>query len=201
MVEISIGLICACLPSVNILYEHCTAARTLPNTPRTSTPRSSSHRKRITWSGLGAKDDRYQPSGDSERSGGSDARTSTPNKEPLVNFDLELAMISGDNSIRDTQDPEGIFSNSPNDYPSCSILDRADSSDGRREGWLSPERPGIRPSYQTGRLNARGDGCERDRDDVSSRLAEVSGNRPWSRIWDGKTNDTHAEHKQDTGST
>jgi hypothetical protein len=57
-------------------------------------------------------------------------------------------------------------------------LERANSQEGRREGWLSAN---------TAELEGREEGSSNGRD-ISFELASVSGNRPWSQIWDGRSN-------------
>jgi hypothetical protein len=49
--ELTIGLICSCLPSVNILIEHYKTPKYSPSTPRSRD--SPGGRGRLIWGGLG----------------------------------------------------------------------------------------------------------------------------------------------------
>ena len=201
VVELTIGVMCACLPATNLLFEHHFGGRLSAASP--SSPRSGKHQRhgRLAWRGLGTTISRYVKSSSTETApiGVRDEETLSMAEAPGLkavppNFDMELAMLSrrGDSDESRGNDEDGVIMVSgstptslleriePQSQPEQEwfALDRATSRDGRREGWLSPQGASASWAHEETRAS----------ESITLELARVSGNRPWTRIWDGRVN-------------
>ncbi|KAM5344694.1 hypothetical protein ACJ41O_010556 [Fusarium nematophilum] len=126
--EIAIGFVCACLPSLNLLIEHHIRKRRRqrhnPNWPRERAPGNSTIKRHLRWV--------------SSTTDPSDPPASRPRRNPAprrsIDLDVELAMLTGQPvRLRSERLASG-------DSLSCRPLDhRLNSGDGRREGWLSQD--------------------------------------------------------------
>ena len=201
VVELTIGVMCACLPATNLLLEHRFGRR--PSAASPSSPRSGKyqHHGHLVWRGLGTTISRYIKSSSTETApiGVNDEETLSMAEAPglkavLPNFDTELAMLSGrgDSDESRGNDEDGVITVS-RCTPTCLLeriepqsqpeqewfaLERATSRDGRREGWLSPQGASGSSGHEESRVS----------ETITLELARVSGNRPWTRIWDGRVN-------------
>lgn len=127
-----------------------------------------------------------------------------------VDFDLELAMLSPGGRFPST----APIANHHND--SWFVVERANSEDGRREGWLEDsssanrnsslgnngegsaagaERDDSSGSSRRGHLrisqpsaSSRGGSRDRQQGEIEMELARITGNKPWERIFDGRHN-------------
>lgn len=132
----------------------------------------------------------------------------------LTGFELELAMLSGQDIV-DARELEtferpnaeveggsdrGVVGQSGGGSNPWFTGEQATACDGRREGWLdacshSDEQdqrrhqrlPSITLQVPDGHEDSGSSGSKRSRA-ISSRLSEVSGNKPWEYIWDGRNN-------------
>ncbi|CRJ81656.1 hypothetical protein BN1708_001944 [Verticillium longisporum] len=173
-VELTVGLICACLPSVNLLFERHQSARkrsTARNVPRTG-----------RWSPAVDKTSHWWDTVTGRRTADATALTTTsqtpatalsqtamtevapsqqqtcpPSHHRQMTFDVELAMFTGQPVDGASAEPEVKGSDV-----------RINSFEGRREGWLAP----------------RADGTVESRD-----FNQIMGTRLWSTIWDGCKDD------------
>ncbi|KAH6975047.1 hypothetical protein BKA56DRAFT_688586 [Ilyonectria sp. MPI-CAGE-AT-0026] len=132
IVELTIGLICACLPALNMLFQHRPKPRPDPNSPRTRNRKSwPGWRGKLASSSTGTNMTRHSKSQGAEpfRHGESEAASEVP-----VNFDIELAMLSKGvhNANTDTATPAEECPEQEHGF----VGERATSLDGRREGWL-----------------------------------------------------------------
>ncbi|KAK1991999.1 integral membrane protein [Colletotrichum falcatum] len=135
--ELVIGLVCACLPSINILYERLRNHEPKPEGNRPRTAREVKRRKQNSqstsylWSLMTGKQTRHAP-------------TEIPMPEPAVSpplrtdFDTELAIISGQptGEAPPTLPKEEWETETVQNTEDYVFNPRANSSDGRREGWL-----------------------------------------------------------------
>lgn len=198
LLELTIGLICSCLPALNILIEYSRRPPSDAHSPRSRSKWGGRSSRRLTggltwhWLESYSTPDENRPTR-KDITPPPKARQNTRNTQTSArtDFDVQLAMLSGrdiseagysDGSIRGSNDEEmaDAWFNS----------DRATACHGRREGWLHAA------SRDSSRLSIphRGDG-ESERTDeskqskaISDQLAEMSGNRPWGYIWDGRRN-------------
>lgn len=218
IIEVTIGIMCACLPAANILFEHHFGNHA--SAPSGNSPRSGKYKvnDRLAWRGLGTLMPQHLKS-----SSTGTTSTKATDKEALTtseavkdmeipsSFDVELALLSRQSNSRDLSSSNNSGGmtmakaratpmSQPELQPESEhwfVLERATSGDGRREGWLSSTtRPSQAPQHcsTTTRNPEACEGTEeesagsRTSEMVSRELARVSGNRPWTRIWDGKTN-------------
>ncbi|KAM0270413.1 hypothetical protein ACHAQH_009471 [Verticillium albo-atrum] len=167
-VELTVGLICACLPSVNLLFErHQSARKRSParNVPRTGRWGSSKETTSHWWDTVAGKRTvdatamtaaSQAPATTLPQPAMAEVAPERPAPHRQMTFDVELAMFTGQ----------------PVDEASESELKGFDTSinsfDGRREGWLAP----------------RADGDVEQRD-----FNQIMGTRLWSTIWDGCRDD------------
>jgi hypothetical protein len=182
MVELTIGFSCACLPALNILFQRRSNQRSDGNSPRTS--HNNSPWRSWKW-GFMSSMGKPTSSTTIHHSTPSRLPSVTETKAGPVNFDVELAMISGpDGGDATVQNPRENEEDRNGDH--WFVHERANSLDGRRQGWLDPEI-----HQQAQKPASSGDVSEDSRTSVtnpSTELARVSGNRPWSRIFDGTDN-------------
>ncbi|CAH0021345.1 unnamed protein product [Clonostachys rhizophaga] len=182
MVELTIGFSCACLPALNILFQRRSNRRSDGNSPRTS--KNNSPWRSWKWDFMSSTG-KPTSSATIHHSAPSRLPSVTETKAGPVNFDVELAMIS---------DPDGVNAtvSSPREHEEDRngdhwfVHERANSLDGRRQGWLDPKM-----HQQTQNPASYENVSEDSRTSVtnpSTELARVSGNRPWSRIFDGTDN-------------
>lgn len=168
--EITIGFVCACLPSLNLLIERHRSKRrrrrSMQQTPPTSLQRAKSFLCR----------DRSSRTTPAMARSDWNASTVNDNTHPaIINFDMELAMLTGEPMGRRPQRPD----NQPTILPCRSV----DSLQGRRDGWLSEMRPGGE-SYQDAEFIMRM--VERSR-----MISEQGPKESWCPVWDGPR-----DHKQ-----
>lgn len=133
IVELTIGLICACLPALNMLFQHRPKPRPDPNSPRTRNRKSwPGWRGKLASSSTGTNVTRHSKSQGAEpfRDGESEAASKVP-----VNFDIELAMLS--KGVHDANTDTAAPEEGCPEQEHWFVGERATSLDGRREGWLS----------------------------------------------------------------
>ncbi|KAH9230904.1 hypothetical protein K456DRAFT_1773569 [Colletotrichum gloeosporioides 23] len=138
--ELVIGIVCACLPSTNILYERIRRGQlaTTGNLPdNTSDYQKRSDNSSYWWSMMTGKQTRPA------RTEVATVAEAVRSPKHAATFDTELAILTGQSmGVRPpTGEPE-------QKSPSLSVLvhndeiwtydPRANSIDGRREGWLAP---------------------------------------------------------------
>lgn len=219
IIEVTIGVICACLPAANILFEHHFGNHSSAHAG--NSPRSGKHERnsRLVWRGLGTP----MPQRSKSSSTGT-APTRATDEETLAtsdaikhmeipsSFDVELAMLARrsnghhpwssnyNGEMTTTKSKATPMSQTPelqSDSEHWFVLERATSRDGRREGWLSsatrPSQAHQGTSTTSRNIGTRGEEVEESEESrtsemISMELAKVSGNRPWTRIWDGRTN-------------
>ncbi|KZL70404.1 integral membrane protein [Colletotrichum tofieldiae] len=164
-IELTIGLVCACLPSVNVLFKRHQSSRERArdfNVPRTgrfgSTPREDFYN---WWDTVTRKTRTVDttnvtaPQPDTLSQASLVAAGRQSRLVPLTTFNHDLALLSG-RSVHETSETE------------LKKFDlRVNSSDGRKDGWLSPQTEG----------------------DVERAQRNVAGTRIWSTIWDGRSTD------------
>ncbi|TEA09178.1 hypothetical protein C8034_v012405 [Colletotrichum sidae] len=137
--ELVIGVVCACLPSANILYERI----------RRSEPPHAGHAKAKGGGGYGSHSDGSSywwsmmtgktRAGRSEMATVAEAAAAVhgPHPHSGANFDTELAVLTGKpmGNRPPTTDTGRTSLNAEDDWD---YNLRANSIDGRREGWLAP---------------------------------------------------------------
>ncbi|KAF4999851.1 hypothetical protein FDECE_11382 [Fusarium decemcellulare] len=165
--EISIGFVCACLPSLNLLIEHQIRKRRReqhnPRWPRQIKAEMSTVKRHFRW--ISSSTDPSAPHAPSRPS------TAHPTGDRMIDLDVELAMLTGQ-PVRIRQDRWGSA-----DSIACRPLDhRLNSGDGRREGWLSQ--------------HDSSDECQNTEFIMkmveSSKIrAEEGDQRSWCPVWDG----------------
>ncbi|KAK2015793.1 integral membrane protein [Colletotrichum eremochloae] len=132
--ELVIGLVCACLPSINILHERLgkREPKFSGNRPRTAHEikqrNQNSHSSSYLWSLMTGKQTTSAPTESPTAE-----RTSSP--QFRTNFDTELAILSGQSIAENPQkDEQGTVTAQHAENWGCKP--RINSIDGRREGWL-----------------------------------------------------------------
>ncbi|KZL77962.1 integral membrane protein [Colletotrichum tofieldiae] len=164
--ELVIGVVCACLPSMNILYERMRRGGTKPtgNLPRTAHDiKRDSMGSSYLWSMMTRK--HSKPA----RTEFTVAKHAT-SPDYRSNFDTELAILTGQpmgtNLPKEELDTE--IRQNPDDWV---YNPRANSMDGRREGWLAP---GAESSIQ---------GFERERM-PNWQHHEIEARKSWEAVWE-----------------
>jgi hypothetical protein len=110
--------------------------------------------------------------------------SSTPENPALAGERLSIVEVDTVQTVGSTakgrlpKEIMGPASGSLHNQREWFTIERANSHEGRREGWLSA-KTAEQQGCEQGSSNGR---------DISLELASVSGNRPWSQIWDGKSN-------------
>ncbi|KAF4435352.1 integral membrane [Fusarium acutatum] len=157
--EITIGFVCACLPSLNLLIEHHVRKRRRarnPNWPRDRT-RTSLFKKRFRWISSSTE---HMPS-----------RPNRPSDE-MIDLDVEMAMLTGQPVRLRTERTASAGSHDirPLDH-------RLNSGDGRREGWLSKDRD-EQDEVQDSKFIMR-------MVEESRARADEGAKESWCPVWDG----------------
>ncbi|OHW94173.1 integral membrane protein [Colletotrichum incanum] len=164
--ELVIGVVCACLPSTNILYERIRRGETKPkgNLPRTAHDiKQKSLGSSYLWSMMTGKQSKP-------------ARTEFTMAEPATspnyraNFDTELAILTGQ-PMGTTLPKEELDIEMRQNSDDWVYNPRANSMDGRREGWLAP---GAESSVQ---------GFERERV-PNWQHHEIEARKSWEAVWE-----------------
>ncbi|KAI0594935.1 integral membrane protein [Biscogniauxia sp. FL1348] len=176
-IEITIGLICACLPSINILIEKHWGGRLLssrdPNSPRTvsDTKRKRYNSRFSSWWGSRVTQPTTQSS-----SPVLSATEGSPRDS--VDFDVERQMLSG----KPIHMGQLEHSNSSVHGRNLSLIN---SAEGRREGWLTQEEED--PAGNMANSSLGGHGEIRKTVEISLQLSCATGNefRLPDKIWDG----------------
>lgn len=156
--EITIGFVCACLPSLNLLIEHHVRKRRRarnPNWPRDRT-RTSLFKKRFRWISSSTE---HMPSRPNRPSDG------------MIDLDVEMAMLTGQPVRLRTGRTASAGSHDirPLDH-------RLNSGDGRREGWLSQNRD--EQEVQDSKFIMR-------MVEESRARADEGAKESWCPVWDG----------------
>ncbi|CAH0051389.1 unnamed protein product [Clonostachys solani] len=207
MLELTIGLVCSCLPAANILIDRIRRPPRPANSPRTGRFNRRENGKRIpfTWNWLEVTlPDEQSQSGRSERqlSATEDGGLSTHNATTVESQPERTRTYSNAEETQERiefNDSENILHQGDGDnMPSngrCSPCGDNSACNGHREGWLCScahrDRDRDRglanqqedPSIS---LNRNSEG-EKSRV-VSSKLADISGQRQWDYIFDGRSN-------------
>ncbi|KAF5695951.1 hypothetical protein FGLOB1_13902 [Fusarium globosum] len=157
--EITIGFVCACLPSLNLLIEHHVRKRRRarnPNWPRDRT-RTSLFKKRFRWISSSTE---HMPSRPNRPSDG------------MIDLDVEMAMLTGQPVRLRTGRTASAGSHDirPLDH-------RLNSGDGRREGWLSQNRD-EQEEVQDSKFIMR-------MVEESRARADEGAKESWCPVWDG----------------
>lgn len=168
ILELSIGLVCSCLPSANLLIEQ----RRRP-AQRVNPPYTPPQRRRLK------KNKGTAPDMPELR----EAKVPTPwlttfpeqGRTVTLDFDCELAFFTGSvsNNTEKAKTPDELF-----------VTRHATSLDGQREGWLEIEA--LPPVVAAGQSKTTYRDMTIDRE-----VAQMSENRPWDCIWDGSPNSRH----------
>lgn len=164
ILELSIGLICSCLPSVNILWERARLPAWVGVAPYTHRRTGKKKNGSVTMAKRRAK----------KKAMAAPWLTATPppgEASTSLYFERELALFSG-------QDPDETESRE--DFYATQ---RATSLDGRREGWLDSDTLPVPATAKTGASSGT-----RRPSPIDRTLTTVSGNMPWESIWDGRPN-------------
>ncbi|KAF5628715.1 hypothetical protein F25303_10348 [Fusarium sp. NRRL 25303] len=157
--EITIGFVCACLPSLNLLIEHHVRKRRRarnPNWPRDRT-RASLFKKRFRWISSSTE---HMPSRPNRPSDG------------MIDLDVEMAMLTGQ-PVR-LQTGRTASAGSQDIRP---LDHRLNSGDGRREGWLSQNRD-EQDEVQDSKFIMR-------MVEESRARADEGAKESWCPVWDG----------------
>ncbi|KAK2692701.1 hypothetical protein QWA68_007371 [Fusarium oxysporum] len=157
--EITIGFVCACLPSLNLLIEHHVRKRRRarnPNWPRDRT-RTSLFKRRFRWISSSTE---HMPSRPNRPSDG------------MIDLDVEMAMLTGQPVRLRTGRTASAGSHDirPLDH-------RINSGDGRREGWLSQDQD-EQDEVQDSRFIMR-------MVEESRARADEGAKESWCPVWDG----------------
>ncbi|KAK1978325.1 integral membrane protein [Colletotrichum cereale] len=167
--ELVIGVVCACLPSTNILYERLRKCEQKPtgNQPRTvhdiKNRIQKSQSSSYLWSLM---------TGKHTRSARTEFPTTGQANSPRLrtNFDTELAILNGQ-PMGATPSKEDLEAQPVQDAENWVYNPRANSIDGRREGWLVA---GAESSTQ---------GTERERI-PRWQHHEIEARRSWEAVWE-----------------
>ncbi|KAK8085322.1 hypothetical protein PG997_006593, partial [Apiospora hydei] len=138
-IEITIGMICLCLPSINLIFERATARRASHNRPRTIYQRCSNLRKRNSV-GVSERTTVFLQEDESTASGGPETTAA-----PVLDFDAELAIFTEESRTGGvTEPPPSINGTNSDDLVgehagNCARVRcmNISSADGRKEGWLT----------------------------------------------------------------
>ncbi|KAI9170720.1 hypothetical protein HJFPF1_00190 [Paramyrothecium foliicola] len=169
IIEIAIGLICSCLPSLNVFIDRLfRRRRRTPNhlpQRRISGPKKTIDSLNSYWRSFGT----------------TFTRTDEPPNRPLAEDVREEAAMedvqtgeveprrveAGDVETADTRTSE---------QNGRLALTHANSDEGRRDGWLD---------MRTQQKSSMGERTEPQMRRVSMELANQRGTQPWDRVWDG----------------
>ncbi|CAH0023174.1 unnamed protein product [Clonostachys rhizophaga] len=211
MLELTIGLVCSCLPAVNILIDRIRKPpRPRPaNRPRTGRFNRGENGKRIpfTWNWIEVTlPDEQSQSGRSERQLNSteDRGLSIRNATTVESQTERTPTYSNAEETQERvefNDSENILHQGGDDnMPSnggCSPCGDNSACHGHREGWLCScahrdrdrdrERGISNQQEETPISLGRNSEGEKSRA-VSSKLADISGQRQWDYIFDGRSN-------------
>ncbi|KAF5558422.1 integral membrane protein [Fusarium mexicanum] len=157
--EITIGFVCACLPSLNLLIEHHVRKRRRarnPNWPRDRT-RTPLFKKRFRWISSSTEHMPSRPNGPSDG---------------MIDLDVEMAMLTGQPVRLRTGRTASAGSHDirPLDH-------RLNSGDGQREGWLSQDRD-EQDEVQDSKFIMR-------MVEESRARADEGAKESWCPVWDG----------------
>ncbi|KAK8052854.1 hypothetical protein PG996_012155 [Apiospora saccharicola] len=185
-IEITIGMVCVCLPSINLLFERATSRRKKShNRPRTIYQRFSHSRNKHSV-GKSERTTVFLQEDGSTASGGPDMTAA-----PVLDFDAELAIFTEEPSTGGVTEPpptsiDGTNSNdlvweSAGDCVRISCM-RISSADGRKEGWLTANDgdPGASTSQHVCTVPRRPGYQNMEQFRKESQRILVPG-----RIWDG----------------
>jgi hypothetical protein len=185
MLELTIGLICSCLPALNILIERCRSGSRSGNSPRTKGSRhrnAGEAKSRLTWNWLGT--DASQVLRWTTHAETNVRRSPDPQER---HNDTELAR----GLSRDRVDTHTVGGGPETVATPRLVIDRVNTNDGRLEGWLN-SKPHGGAVTETSAGNGRAHKQQLDESDatakISNELAKVSGNGQWCHIWDGRAN-------------
>ncbi|KZL81094.1 integral membrane protein, partial [Colletotrichum incanum] len=164
-IELTIGLVCACLPSVNVIFNRHQSSRERArnfNVPRTGRFGSTPQEDFFNWWDTVTRKTRTvdtaditAPQLDTPPQASMVMTSEQPRLVPLTAFNHDLASFTG-RSVHETSET-GLKK----------FDSRVNSSDGRMDGWLSPQTEG----------------------DVERAQRNIAGTRMWSTIWDGRSTD------------
>ncbi|KAI5458802.1 hypothetical protein BGZ63DRAFT_362455 [Mariannaea sp. PMI_226] len=163
-IELTIGFVCACLPSLNIIIEKCCSGR------RSQRDQQSAS----SWPRRKGFLQRNRTTGATPFNAPSDLPRSTADESPttVANFDTELAMLGSEPGEPAPRKPEGQVIR-----PVSAKCRRISSSEGRSEGWLSLSKLASE-HHQNSEYVMRA--VER------SRLVREQGPEAhWCPVWDG----------------
>ena len=138
-VEITIGIVCLCLPSINLIFERAASRNTTRNRPRTIYQRFSNSRKKNS-AGISERTTVFFHEDESTASGAAEMTAA-----PVADFDAELAMFTDEPHTEGvTEPPPSIIGANADDLVWENAGDgvriscvRINSDDGRKEGWLT----------------------------------------------------------------
>jgi hypothetical protein len=170
VMELTIGLICSCVPAVNVLIGRRKYPRSYYSSGR-STDKQMLNRKlegTTIWR--------------SQRTASLTNGTLETNEPPLTNIDAQLAMLARPNStvVRDGSLEERMRAGKGKEEDLLKPIQRRNSvssSTGRREGWLAEGKGESSYTDHDGNLRTV---------DISLELAKITRNSVWDRIWDGQ---------------
>ncbi|KAF6815467.1 integral membrane protein [Colletotrichum musicola] len=170
--EIVIGVVCACLPSTNILYERLRRGETSPKTGRLPDT-ASDYKKRSDnssyWWSMMTK-------GQTKAARTQVATVAEPMKSPRnpATFETELAVLAGQPmGMRPptAEEPDTISVHFDEEW---TYNPRANSIDGRREGWLASRGES---SFQT-------DASAAAARSVAWQHHELEARKSWEAVWE-----------------
>ncbi|OLN96627.1 hypothetical protein CCHL11_00821 [Colletotrichum chlorophyti] len=165
--ELVIGVICACLPSINILYERIQHRMHAPdaNVPRTTRDlKKNGSSSSYWWSVMTGKTK-------AARTVISMVEQRMQSTKRLPDFDTELATLTGQPVGKkpfSADDSGGNLSRNDDDWI---YNPKANSVDGRREGWLAPEGDSSTTAVAKDRMPH----WQHD---------EVEARRSWEAVWE-----------------
>ncbi|KAF6811425.1 integral membrane protein [Colletotrichum sojae] len=170
--ELVIGIVCACLPSTNILYERLRRGDTLPKTGRLPDT-ASDYQKRSDnssyWWSMITK-------GQTRAARTQVATMAEPMQSPRnpATFDMELATLAGQPmGMRPptAEEPETIAVHFDEEW---TYNPRANSIDGRREGWLA----------SSGENSSEADASAAAARPVAWKHHELEARKSWEAVWE-----------------
>lgn len=187
ILELAIGVCCACLPAANIFIESNKANKQsgrAPQAPELSTwgPQLEGKAAKFKWRGLGTTCHRSESELSetivgSRTTGNFDAEHEGYHKDFATDFDAELAALSG--NLGHASNGESVQKKGAEDTWFDGT--RANSDDGRREGWLDAGSA-TKSRIRSGVDNTH---CSTRSNNISDELARIRLNQPSDRIWDG----------------
>ncbi|KAF5026441.1 hypothetical protein F66182_1474 [Fusarium sp. NRRL 66182] len=163
--ELTIGFVCACLPSLNLLIEHHIRTRRRerrPSCPRERKAHSSTMKRHFRWVSSTTDPSAKPPSQHAaDRTCGG-----------MIDLDVEMAMLTGQpvrlqSQRRESEEPLGLRP----------LEHRLNSGDGRRDGWLSSDRDDRDERKDATFIMKMVEG--------SRARAEEGAKESWCPVWDG----------------